>query len=101
VARAEIPFGARDAVVKQRPTRHGGLEVTVAAPERGPRFRAYVHTPAWDRVVVVSTGASAEAAMARAEALVTRAVGEGVEVRLPATRRPLRLQSADDAASAT
>jgi hypothetical protein len=98
VARAEIPFGARDAVVQQRPSRHDGLEVTVAALERGPRFRAYVHTPDWGRVLVVSTGASAEAAMARAEALVTQAVGEGVEIRLPAARRPGRLQSADDTA---
>jgi len=100
VDRAEIPFGARDAVVKQGLTRHRGLEVTVVAPKRGPRFRAYVHTPDWERVLVVSTAASADAAMRRAEALLTQAVGEGIGVNLPTTGWPLRLEYLEASASA-
>ena len=92
VDRAEIPIGARDAVVKQRPTRHRGLEVTVVAPKRGPRFAPTWHTPEWERVLVVSIAASADEAMRRAEALLTQAVGEGVEVNLPRTGWPLRLE---------
>jgi hypothetical protein len=100
MARSQVPFGARDAVVKQGPTRHRGLEVTVVAPKRGPRFRAYVHTSEWERVLVVSTAASADAAMRRAEALLTQAVGEGVDVNLPRTGWPLRLEHLE-AATAT
>lgn len=90
VARTELPFGARDVVVKHGPTRYRGLEVTVVAPRRGPRFRAYVHTPGWERVLVVSTAELAETAGSRAEALLTQAVGEGVEVGLPTAGWPLR-----------
>jgi hypothetical protein len=85
-ARSQLPFGTRDAVVKEGPSRHRGLEVTVVAPERGPRFRAYVHAPGWGRVLVVSTAASADEATARAEALLAQAVGAGVRVNLPTTR---------------
>jgi hypothetical protein len=92
VAGSQLPFGARDTVVKQGRTRYRGLEVTVVAPKRGPRFRAYVHTRDWERVLVVSTAASAESAMARAEALLTQAVGEGVEIHLPTDGWPLRLE---------
>jgi hypothetical protein len=74
-------------VVKQRPSRHRGLEVTVVSPKRGPRFRAYVHTPAWERVVAVSTAESEDAAMARAEAALTQAIAIGARVQLPALRR--------------
>jgi hypothetical protein len=82
-----LPFGARDPVVKQRLSRHRGLEVTVAAPKRGPRFRAYVHLPDWKRVLAVSTADSADAAITRAEALLTLAIGNGVKVDLPPPRR--------------
>lgn len=91
------PF--RDAAVEERPSRHRGLKVTVSAPKHGPRFRAYVHTPGWERVIAVSTAASADAAIERAEAVLTQAVEAGVEVHLPpAARRPLRLRSTEDAA---
>jgi hypothetical protein len=87
MTQAEPPFGPQDAVAKQRPSRHRGLEVTVVAPKRGPRFRAYLHTPGWERVVAVSTAPSADAAAARTEAALARAVGDGVRVDLPAQRR--------------
>ena len=83
-------------MVKHGPSRHRGLDVTVFAPKRGPAFRAYVHTPGWERVLAVSAAVSADAAMERAEDLVGRAVSEGSLIRLPANRRPLRLQSLDD-----
>src|SRR5512138_1405147 len=92
--RSQHPF--RDAVVKQRPSRHRGLEVTVFSPKHGPAFRAYVHTPGWERVLVVSAATSADAAMERAEGSVGRVVGEGPGITVPANRRPLRLQSRDD-----
>jgi hypothetical protein len=94
---AENPF--RDSLVKRQPSRHEGLEVSVFAPKRGPKFRAFVHTPSWDRVLVVSTAASADAAMARADAPLAQAVGEGVAVRLPTAARPLRLQSSEVSAA--
>jgi len=90
MARPELPFGARDVVAKHGPTRYRGLEVTVVAPKRGPRFRAYVHTPGWERVLVVSTAEQAETAGSRAEVLLTQAVSEGVEVGLPTSGWPLR-----------
>lgn len=96
VAGLQIPFGARDEVVKQGPSRHRGLDVTVVAPKRGPRFRAYVHTPAWERVVAVSTAGSEDAAIARAEALLTQAIGNGVRVDLPPQRQ---LQRSSEAAA--
>jgi hypothetical protein len=95
--RSQHPF--RDSVVKQAASRHRGLQVTVFAPKHGPRFRAYVHTPGWERVLAVSAAESADAAMRRAEALLTQALGAGVEVHLPAARRPLRLRSAEDASA--
>jgi len=95
--RAQHPF--RDALVKQVASRHRGLEVTVFAPKHGPRFRAYVHTPGWERVLAVSAATSADAAMERAEAVLTQAVGAGVQVHLPAARRPLRLRSAEEASA--
>ena len=96
MAQLQLPFGARDGVVKQGPSRHRGLEVTVVAPKRGPRFRAYVHTPGWERVVAVSGAGSEDAAMARAEALLTQAIGNGVRVDLPPQ---LRLQRSPEAAA--
>jgi hypothetical protein len=80
---SQLPFGARDPVVDQRPSRLGGLEVTVAAPKCGPRFRAYVHTPGWERVLAVSTGSTADAAMVHAEGSLSHAIGSGVRVNLP------------------
>jgi hypothetical protein len=94
---SQHPF--RGAVVMQQPSRRGGLEVTVFAPKHGPRFRAYVHTPGWERVLAVSTAQSADAAAKRAEAVLTQAVGAGVDVQLPQARRPLRLRSAEEASS--
>ena len=96
MGRSPHPF--RDSLVTQGPSRHRGLEVTVFAPKRGPRFRAYVHTPGWERVLVVSTAASAEAAMERVDVLLSQAVGQGVEVKLPAARRPLRRRTPEETA---
>jgi hypothetical protein len=90
VAQSQLPFGARDAVVGQGASRHRGLEVTVASPKRGRRFRAYVHTPGWERVLAVSTADSAEAAMARADQSLSHAIGHGVQVSLPAQRQRVR-----------
>ena len=96
MGRPQHPF--RDSVVNQEPSRHRGLQVSVFAPKHGPRFRAYVRTPGWERVLAVSTAASSDAAIERAEAVLTQAVGAGVEVHLPpAARRPLRLQSTEEA----
>ena len=75
--RSQHPF--RDSVVERGPSRHRGLQVTVFAPKHGPRFRAYVHTPGWERVLAVSAGESADAAKKRAEAVLTQAVGAGVD----------------------
>jgi hypothetical protein len=94
MGRSPHPF--RDSLVKQESSRHRGLEVSVFALKRQRQFRAYVHTPGWERVLVVSTAASADAAMTRADALLSQAVGAGVLVHLPAARRPLRLQSAEE-----
>jgi hypothetical protein len=46
-----------------------------------------VHPPDWKRVLAVSTADSADAAMTRAEALLTLAIGNGVKVDLPPPRR--------------
>jgi hypothetical protein len=94
---SQHPF--RDPVVIQKASRRRGLEVTVLAPKHGPRFRAYVHTHDWERVLAVSTADSAEAAAERAEAVLAQAVGAGVEVPLPVARRPLRLRSTEEASS--
>jgi hypothetical protein len=91
------PHPSPASLVKHEPSRHRGLEVSVFALKRGPQFRAYVHTPGWERVLAVSTGESADAAMDRAEAVLAQAIGAGVDVNLPAARRPLRLRSADEA----
>jgi len=99
VSRAEAPFGPDDAVVKQRPSRHRGLHLTVVAFKRGgTRFRAYVHTPDWQRIVVVSASSSAETAAERAENLVLRASQHGVLVRLPQSspRPPASAAQAED-----
>jgi hypothetical protein len=94
VAQSQLPFGARDAVVKQVPSRLGGLEVTVAAPKCGPRFRAYVHTPGWERILAVGTGSTADAAKVHAEESLSQAIGSGVQVNLP----PPPLRRASEAA---
>jgi hypothetical protein len=79
MARSEPPFGPEDAVVKQRPSRRRGLHLTVVAFKRGGTpFRAYVHTPDWERIVVVSPSTSAEVAAERAEKLVLHASAHGV-----------------------
>ena len=83
--RSQHPF--RDSVVKQATSRHRWLRVTVFAPKHGPRFRAYMYTPGWELVLAVSAAESADAAVARAEALLTQAVGAGVKVQLPTARR--------------
>jgi hypothetical protein len=88
VAQSQLPFGARDAVVKHGPSRHRGLDVTVVSPKHGPRFRAYVHAPGWERVLAVSTAESAESAVARAERSLSQAIGNGVQVNLPQRPRP-------------
>jgi hypothetical protein len=93
------PHPLRDSLVKQRPSLHAGLEVSVFSPKHGPTFRAYVHTPSWDRVLAVSAADAADTAMARAEALLTQAVGQGVDVKLPTAVRPLRLQSSQVSAA--
>jgi hypothetical protein len=93
MARAEPPFGPQDAVVKQRPSRHRGLHLTVVAFKRGGTpFRAYVHTPDWERIVVVSPSASAELAAERAENLALRASIYGVTgTELDTQPRSLRI----------
>ena len=94
MSRSQHPF--RDSVVKHAASRHRGLEVTVFASKHGPRFRAYLHTPDWERVLVVSTASSVDAAVDRVDGLLTRAVGRGVRVKLPRTLRPLRWQSPEE-----
>lgn len=76
-----LPFGSRDAVVIERPSRHRGLRLTaVAFAERVPRIRAYLHTPKWERILAVGTAPSAAEAANRAEDLLDRAVDRGVSV---------------------
>ena len=76
-------------MVKHRPSRHRGLHLSVVAFKRGGTpFRAYVHTPDWERIVVVSSNSSAEVAAERAEDLVLRASKHGVLVRLPQPSPP-------------
>jgi fructoselysine-6-P-deglycase FrlB-like protein len=75
------PFGVRDAVVIDRPSRYRGLRVTaVAFASRTPRIRAYLHTPGWGRIVATGTGTSAGDAATRAEDLLDRALSQGVVV---------------------
>jgi hypothetical protein len=81
---AAPPFGPRDAVVIERPSRHRGLRLTAVAFADGePRIRAYLHTPAWERIVAVGGGESAGEAAARADDLLERAMTQGVAVSLP------------------
>jgi hypothetical protein len=94
MSRSQHPV--RDSTVKHAASRHRGLEITVFAPMHGPRSRAYLHTPNWERVLVVGTAESADAAVERVDALLTRAVGSGVGVNLPKAPRPLRLQSPEE-----
>jgi hypothetical protein len=85
------PFGQKDAVVIDRPSRHRGLRVTaVAFAGRTPRIRAYLHTPGWERIAVTATGASAGEAAVRAEELLDTAART-------AGSRPRRLRSVDAA----
>jgi hypothetical protein len=94
MARSQPPFGPEDAVVKQRPSRHRGLHLSVVAFKHGGTpFRAYVHTPGWERIVVVSPNSSAEVAAERAENLVLRASKHGVLVRLPQPLPPTHVSS--------
>jgi hypothetical protein len=87
-----LPFGPRDAVVVDRPSRHPGLRVTaVAFADRTPRIRAWLHTPDWERVVATGTGGSAGEAAVRAEDLLEAAWARGVPVARP------RLRSVDAA----
>jgi hypothetical protein len=84
VGQETVPFGRRDAVVMERPSRHAGLSLTVVAFTRGePRLRAYLHTPKWERIVVVATASSPDAAAARADDLLAGAVARGVAVKIP------------------
>ena len=94
MARAEPPFGPQDAVVKQRPSRQPW-----AAPDRR-RLQAgrdavpgaVVHTPDWERIVVVSPSTSAELAAERAENLALRASTNGVTgTELDTQPRSLRI----------
>jgi hypothetical protein len=78
------PFGSRDAVVVDRPSRHPGLRVTaVAFRDRTPRVRGYLHTPGWERIVATATGRSAGEAALRAEDLLENALLCGIPVDLP------------------
>jgi hypothetical protein len=82
------PYGPRDAVVIDRPSRYAGLRVTsVAFAQRTPRIRAWLHSPGWDRVVATATAESAGKAAVRAEDLVETAQSRGVPVQLPRLRR--------------
>jgi hypothetical protein len=73
------PFGERDAVVIDRPSRHSGLELTVVAFADGePRIRAYLHTREWRRILAVAFGPSAAHAAERVEDLLDRALSLGV-----------------------
>lgn len=76
-----LPFGPRDAVVIERPSRHRGMHVTaVAFAKRSPRIRAYLHTPGWERIVATATGRSAGEAAVRAEDLLEHARLRGIGV---------------------
>jgi len=78
---AALPFGSRDAVVIERASRHRGLRLTaVAFADPGPRIRAYLHTPQWERILAVGTAPSAAEAAHRAEKLLDHAVDRGVAV---------------------
>ena len=78
------PFGARDAVVIERPSRYRGLRVTaVAFAGRTPRLRAYLHTPGWERIVATGVGRSAGEAAVRAEDMLEHALLCGARVELP------------------
>jgi len=106
------PFGARDAVVIDRPSRHSGLELTVVAfadgepriraylhtrewkrilavafADRTPRIRAWLHTPGWERIVATGTGGAAGEAAVRAEDLLEAAWARGIPVALRRLRR--------------
>ena len=82
------PFAPTDAVIVERPSRHRGLRVTaVAFAGREPRIRAYLHTPAWERIVATATGGSAGEAAVRVEDLVEHAAARGVHVDPPPLRR--------------
>jgi hypothetical protein len=86
------PFGQKDAVVIDRPSRHRGLRVTaVAFAGRAPRIRAYLHTPGWERIAATATGGSAGEAAVRAEDLLEYAAARS------AASRPRRLRSVDAA----
>jgi hypothetical protein len=86
------PFGHKDAVVIDRPSRHRGLRVTaVAFAGRTPRIRAYLHTPGWERIAATATGASAGEAAVRAEDLLEYAAARS------AGSRQRRLRSVDAA----
>ena len=83
-----LPFGPRDAVIVDRPSRHPGLRVTaVAFADRTPRIRAWLHTPGWERVITTGTGGSAGEAAVRAEDLLEAARARGVPVAHPRLRR--------------
>jgi hypothetical protein len=83
-----VPYGPRDAVVIDRPSRYAGLSVTAVAFEhRTPRIRAWLHTPGWERILTTGTAESAGEAALRAEDLVESARARGVPVRLPRLRR--------------
>jgi hypothetical protein len=87
-----LPFGPRDAVIVDRPSRHPGLRVTaVAFADRTPRIRAYLHTPGWDRIAAMGTGRSAGEAAVRAEDLFELALRRGIGVE-PVRLRPVELQ---------
>jgi hypothetical protein len=78
----QVPYGPRDAVIVDRPSRHAGLRVTaVAFAEKTPRIRAWLHTPAWERIVATATGRSAGEAAVRAEDLLEAARARGVGTR--------------------
>ncbi len=82
------PFGPRDAVVVDRPSRHFGLHVTsVAFADRVPLIRAWLHTPDWERIVATAVGPSAGDAAVRAEDALDHARACGVPVSLPRLRR--------------
>lgn len=82
-----LPFGPRDAVVVDRPSRHPGLRVTaVAFADRMPRIRAWLHTPDWERIVATGMGDSAGEAAVRAEDLLEAARARGLPVWPPRLR---------------
>src|SRR5947207_1825400 len=84
-----LPFGHRDSVVLQRPSRHPGLLISVVARRDEALLRAYVHTPGWRRVVAVGMARSPQDAADRADGLLANAIAHGVPTGLPkpSTRR--------------